>query len=245
MNGSISVVIPVYNSESSLNTLCNLLSTVLKSAFSSYEIILIDDGSIDNSYEVMLNLYNKYAHIKIIQLNGNFGQQNALMCGFHYACFDYVVTIDDDLQHPPIEILKLYEKILEGYDVVYGIPIKKQHSHYRNIGTKATDLLFNILSSKPTNLKVSSFRIMKRDVVNKLLLDKSSFVYLSAITFKNTNKIENVYVNHSPRKYGKSNYSFFRLLNQYLKLFVYYSPFALLKIFRSNKPQYIIKNIHL
>lgn len=245
MSSSISVVIPVYNSESSLNSLYDLISTVLESTFSRYEIILIDDGSVDNSYEVMLDLFNKYTNIKIIRLNGNFGQQNALMCGFQYASFDYVVTMDDDLQHPPIEILKLYEKILQGYDVVYGIPIKKQHSNYRNLGTKATDMLFNLITSKPKDLKVSSFRIINRKFIYKIISDKSSFVYISAITFKNTNKVANVYVNHNPRKYGRSNYSFFRLIKQYLKLFIYYAPFSLLKIFRSNKPQYIIKNIHM
>lgn len=245
MNSSISVVIPVYNSESSLNSLYDLISTVLESTFSHYEIILVDDGSVDNSYEVMLDLFNKCTNIKIIRLNGNFGQQNALMCAFHYASYDYVVTMDDDLQHPPTEILKLYEKILQGYDVVYGIPIKKQHSNYRNLGTKATDMLFNLITSKPKNLKVSSFRIINRKFIRKIISDKSSFVYISAITFKNTNKVANVYVNHNPRKCGKSNYSFFRLIKQYLKLFIYYAPFSLLKIFRSNKPQYIIKNIHM
>lgn len=245
MNSSISIVIPVYNSENSLKPLCAALSSVLENAFYQYEIILVDDGSIDKSYEIMLELHNKYNHIKIIQLKGNFGQQNAIMCGFHYTEFDYVITMDDDLQHPPQEILKLYDKILEGYDVVYGIPIKKQHSNYRNLGTRATDLLFNIICSKPKHIKVSSFRIIKRGFIHTIILNKSSFVYLSAITFKNTTKVANLYVNHNPRKYGKSNYNFFKLLKQYSKLIVYYSPLPFLKIFRSKKPQFIIKDMHL
>lgn len=245
MKPNISVVVPVYNSEYSLDELCGRLIYILSQMCFRYELILVDDGSNDKSYNKMLELHKNNNHIKAIQLRGNFGQQNALICGFHYAVLDYVVTMDDDLQHPPEEIPKLYEKILEGYDIVYGIPIKKQHSSYRNLGTKATDLLFDKLCSKPHNIKVSSFRIMKKDLVQKITLDKTSFVYLSAMTFKNTNKVANVYVNHNCRKYGKSNYTFLKLFKLYTKLYIYYSSCLLFKIFKSKRPQFIVKDIQL
>lgn len=242
MNNSISAVIPVYNSEIYLDELYAELSSVLDGIANIYEIILVDDGSRDNSYDKMLELYHKNSNIKIIRLDSNFGQQNALICGFHFASGDYVVTLDDDLQHPPKEIIKLLNKIQEGYDIVYGIPFKKHHPFYRNLGTRLTDYLFYKICSKPKEIKVSSFRIMKKSLVRKITEDKTSFVYLSAITFKNTKNVANITVTHNSRKYGKSNYNFFKLIKQFTKLYVYYSSCSIFKKFTSSKPQFIIKD---
>jgi undecaprenyl-phosphate 4-deoxy-4-formamido-L-arabinose transferase len=245
MGNSISVVIPVYNSQASLDELYAELSSVLQQITDKYEIVLVNDGSIDNSYDKMIALYHRDSNIKIIQLDGNFGQQNALLCGFYFVAGDYVVTLDDDMQHPPEEIVKLLSKIQEGYDIVYGIPAKKRHSFYRNLGTKLTDYLFDKFCSKPKYIKVSSFRIMKKALVEKIIQDKTSFVYLSAITFKNTRNVGNVIVNHSCRKYGKSNYNLLKLVKQFVKLYVYYSSYSIFKIFISSRPQFIIKDKHL
>ena len=242
MQGSISVVVPVYNSENSLEHFYKVLSMELKKICDDYEIIMVDDGSLDNSYEKMEKLHTIDSRVKIIRLDGNFGQQNALMCGFHYATGEYIITIDDDLQHPPEEIHKLYEKIDEGYDVVYGIPIIKQHSVYRKMGSKMTDYLFNKICLKPKNIKVGSFRIIRKNIISEIIKDKTSFVYISAITFKNTNNISNVEVNHNVRKYGKSNYDFYKLLKLFLKLYLYYSNHKIFKMVASSKPQYVIKD---
>ncbi|MCJ7691439.1 MAG: glycosyltransferase family 2 protein, partial [Clostridiaceae bacterium] len=164
MQESISVVVPVYNSGNSLEKFYKIISEVLKKICDDYEIIMVDDGSIDNSYEKMEKLHSIDSRVKIIKLDGNFGQQNALMCGFHCSTGEYVVTLDDDLQHPPKEIYKLKKKIEEGYDVVYGIPIIKQHSIYRKMGSKMTDYMFNKICSKPKNIKVSSFRIIRKNI---------------------------------------------------------------------------------
>ncbi|MGH4138431.1 glycosyltransferase family 2 protein [Clostridium sp.] len=241
MQESISVVVPVYNSEHSLEHFYNVLSKELKKICGDYEIIMIDDGSIDNSYEKMEKLHSIDSRVKIIQLDGNFGQQNALMCGFHYSSGEYVVTMDDDLQHPPEEIYKLKEKIDEGYDVVYGIPIIKKHSIYRKLGSKMTDYMFNNICSKPRNIKVSSFRIIRKNIINEILKDNTSFVYISAITFKNTRSISNVEVKHNIRKYGKSNYDFCKLLKLYIKLYLYYSNHKIFKVITSSKEQFKIK----
>ena len=242
MQGSISVVVPVYNSENSLEHFYEVLSVELKKICDDYEIIMVDDGSLDNSYEQMKVLHTIDSRVKIIRLDGNFGQQNALMCGFHYSTGEYIVTLDDDLQHPPEEIHKLYRKIHEGYDVVYGIPIIKQHSVYRKMGSKMTDYLFNKICLKPKNIKISSFRIIRKNIISQIIKDKTSFVYISAITFKNTNNISNVEVNHNARKYGKSNYDFYKLLKLYIKLYLYYSKHKIFKIVTSSKPQYVIKD---
>ena len=242
MKGSISVVVPVYNSENSLEHFYEVLSKELKKICDDYEIIMVDDGSLDNSYEQMKKLHTIDSRVKIIRLHGNFGQQNALMCGFHYSTGEYIVTLDDDLQHPPEEIHKLYKKMDEGYDVVYGIPIIKQHSVYRKMGSKMTDYLFNKICLKPKNIKISSFRIIRKNIISEIIKDKTSFVYISAITFKNTNNISNVEVNHNARKYGKSNYDFYKLLKLFVKLYLYYSNHKIFKIVTSSKPQYVIKH---
>lgn len=245
MWSSVSTVIPVYNSIDSLDELYIRLSKELKKISYRYEMILVDDGSKDNSYKKMLELRKKDKRVKIIQLDGNFGQQNAIMCGFHYTEGDYIVTLDDDLQHMPEDIEKLLNKLDEGYDVVYGIAEKKQHSFYRNLGSKMTNYLFNRICSKPEDIKVSSFRVIRRSIIREIIKYNYSFVYISAITFKITRNIGNIYIKHDVRKYGSSNYNFIKLLKLFIKLYVYYSNRSLMKLFNSSAPQFRIKNIEL
>ncbi|MFZ5966151.1 MAG: glycosyltransferase family 2 protein [Bacillota bacterium] len=226
MSAEISILVPVYNSEKTLEKLyvriCSAMDQLPRKAF---EIILIDDGSEDQSYEVCKALHERDERVKSIRLSRNFGQQNALMCGFHFAQGGFVFTIDDDLQHPPEEIQKLYEKLNKGYDVVFGIPDEKKHPFYRNIGTKMIDRLLNRICKKPKGIKVSSFRGLRKDVVTKIVEDKTSFVYLAPMIFKVTRNAANVSVDHAARIYGKSNYSFLKLAVLYSKLAIYYSSF--------------------
>jgi len=242
MWSSISAVIPVYNSQDSLVELYSRLTSALENITENHEIILVDDGSSDNSFKIMKEIHLKDSRVKVIQLDGNYGQQNAIKCGFHYAKGDYLVTLDDDLQHGPEEVEKLLTKLDEGFDVVYGIAERKQHSFYRNLGSKMTNYLFNKICSKPKEIKVSSFRVIKRNVAEKINEDKTSFVYITAITFRITRKIGNVHVYHRERKYGKSNYSLLKLLQLFLKLYIYYSDDNLLRRFNVIKPQYNIKD---
>jgi len=239
---SISIVIPVYNSEDSLEELHHSLSIFLYKNCRKYEMILVDDGSHDNSYDKMQNLREKDKRVKVIQLEGNYGQQNALMCGFRFASGDYIITMDDDLQHKPEDINKLLERLSQGYDVVYGIPQKKQHSFYRRFGSKLTNILFNIITDKPAGIRVSSFRVFTREVLNKIIKDNRSFVYISSIILNHTINISNISVNHLDRKHGRSNYNFFKLLRLFIKLFIYYSNSPLMKIFQTKSPQYKIKD---
>ena len=242
MSPEISVVIPVYNSEKTLDELYTRLKSALRVLSRDYEILLVDDGSRDLSYVKMKELRRRDNCVKIIALNGNFGQQNAIMCGLHHAAGKYIVTMDDDMQHPPEEIGKLLSKLKDGYDVVYGIPLpqQKKHSIIRNIGSKMTNYLFNKICCKPKDIKVSSFRVMTRAIVQKVVKDKTSFVYISAIAFKNNAKAENVIVMHDARKYGESNYSLINLIKLFLKLYIYYSP-AFCRVL-SNKQQFEIKD---
>jgi len=203
----ISVVVPVYNSKKSLEELYLRLTRVLSKISNDFEIILVDDFSQDGSYGIMQNLRSQDLRVKIIRLGANFGQHNATFCGFNYCKGDYIVTIDDDLQNPPEEILRLLEKIKEGYDVVFGIPQEKQHAVYRNWGSALIDQCLNILFHKPRNIKSSSYRILRREVVDKIISQPGCNIYLAALILQNTLNIANVAVKHDKRKYGESSYN--------------------------------------
>lgn len=139
MGDSISVVIPVYNSENALVELYKRLTFTIKSLNLDFEIIFIDDNSSDNSYQKILELSNNDPRVKGIKLAYNFGQQNAIICGFNFVKNDYVITLDDDLQHNPEDIKKLYKKIKKGYDAVYAIPQNREYGFFRKLGSKLTN----------------------------------------------------------------------------------------------------------
>lgn len=241
---SITVVIPVFNSEQTLEMLYNRLAPVLQKWTEHYDIILVDDGSLDQSYAKMCSLKARDNKVKAIRLKKNYGQQNAIICGMNFAEGYYTVIMDDDLQNPPEEIPKLLSKIEEGYDIVYGIPeqkLKKVASFDRFLGTKMRDLLFRIVFKLPKRIKVSSFRVLRKSLVEKVIQDKTSFVYISAIIFSTRPKIkvENVLVSHAQRTKGNSGYTLLKLLKLYVSIFLNYSSFYSRFADRS-KPQFEI-----
>ena len=137
---SISVVVPVYNSQQSLPILLNRLSAMLPALTEQYEAILVNDCSRDRSAEVMEELAGQYPWLYCVHLLRNYGQHNALLCGIREARHGIVITLDDDLQNPPEEIPKLLAKMAEGYDVVYGYPERESHGLLRDVASKMTKL---------------------------------------------------------------------------------------------------------
>lgn len=237
----ISIVVPVYRGE---NSLAELYLEIKKAAALNdfkFELIFVDDQSPDQSYQKILELHNQDSRVKGIRLAQNFGQQNAIFCGFNYAAGDYIITMDDDLQHSPEDIALLYQKIKEGYDVVYAIPEERAYSFYRRLGSKLTNWLFDLITPKDDELRVSSFRIITGEMLKKITASDKSFIYLSAIILKEKPEIANVYTRHQQRKYGQSNYNFFKLLKLFLKLYIYYGKLPILHYLRSEKVQYLIK----
>ena len=239
----ISVVIPVYNSEKTVSKLCLKLINEMESNSVNFEIILVDDKSTDNSYCEIKKLAKRYKNIKCIKLKKNFGQQNALFCGLNFAKGDYIITMDDDLQNSPSDIFRLYNTILKGYDVVYAIPFDKKHSTYRNVFSRINDFVFTKLFNKPKDIKISSFRIMNKKIVEKIKLETGAFIYLSAAIFKHTKDASNIKVEHIERNTGKSNYSVLKLGVLFTKLIIYYSDIKMFKFFKSYKPQYEIEEV--
>ena len=133
---SVSVVVPVFNSEATLKELVERLKTTLSGYIEDFEVILVNDGSRDSSWKVITELVGQNGNVNAINLMHNYGQHNALLAGIERARYDSIITIDDDLQHPPEEIPKLLEKLGEGFDVVYGKEINRIHNTWRNLGSK-------------------------------------------------------------------------------------------------------------
>ncbi|RAK04199.1 undecaprenyl-phosphate 4-deoxy-4-formamido-L-arabinose transferase [Halanaerobium saccharolyticum] len=237
----ISIVVPVYNGENSLDELYSAVKNTAAINKLEFELILIDDRSRDQSYQKILKLHSQDSRVKGIRLAQNYGQQNAIFCGFNYTVGDYIITMDDDLQHRPQDIALLYQQIKKGYDVVYAIPEERAHNFYRRLGSKLTNCLFNLITPKDEEIRVSSFRIITREVLKKVIASDKSFIYLSAIILKEEPEIANIYTRQEQRKYGQSNYNFLKLLKLFLKLYVYYGKFPFLKYLRRQKRQYIIE----
>lgn len=210
----ISVVIPCYNSQKTIKELNERLNTCLQKLQVAYEIIYVNDHSKDYTLDELKILVEKYEHIKVIDLMFNVGQFRALYCGLNATEGKYIVTIDDDLQHPPEEIKKLYLAIKDRSDIdaVFGKYVEKKHSFLRNIGTGMIKIINEKLYDKPKHLTMSSFRILSRELVETVLSYKTISPVLGAIILKSTKRIINVDVQHDARKYGKSNYSLIKLL---------------------------------
>ena len=211
MKNSISVVIPVYNSEFILPALIGRLNPVLEKITDSFEILLVNDGSRDNSWQVVSELAKKNKKIVGINLMRNYGQHNALLCGIRSAKNDVVVTMDDDLQHPPEEIHKLIEKMREGFDVVYGIPFKQVHEPWRNFFS----WFIKAVLSKTLGIKsiksISAFRAIKTELRKAFENFDSPNIIIDALLTWGTSNFGTVEVNEEVRSVGRSNYTFIKL----------------------------------
>lgn len=222
-----SVVIPVFNSEKSLKELCERIKRVFTDIQETYEIIMVDDGSRDNSWDVMCDLHKQDSNIRIIQLMKNFGQQNALMCGFTHSNGKFIITMDDDMQNPPEEIPVLIGKMSEGYDVVIGVQKEKQDTLVKKMGSSFIGWLHTKIFDKPKHIRLSSFRIMTNVLVKEIAITKTPYPFFSGIMLSLTDRIGNVTVEHKKRKYGKSNYTFSKLIKLAFNLFINYTSLPL------------------
>lgn len=216
----VSVVIPVFESNRILDELFCRLKSVLGALGEDWEVIMVDDGSGDGSYEVMQKIRSSDKRLKIIQFVRNLGQHQATLCGLRYSSGEYVITMDDDLQQPPEEIPKILSKLGEGFDVVIGKIDDKKHSLFRNIGSRTIRLLSEIIVSKPKNLYLSSFKGFSRRAVNLVTRYKGAHPFLAALIFRSVphSSVTNVDVEHAHRRHGEGGYNLLKLfrLSSYL-----------------------------
>ena len=222
-----SVVVPVYNSKETLEELFSRIKTVFNELGSRFEVIFVEDGAKDNSWDIIKKLKKDFPDlIKAIKLNKNFGQHNATMCGFTFAKGDKVITIDDDLQNPPEEIIKLINTIQENKsDITYGIYTKKQHSYARNVMSKGVKKSSKLFMKGGDN--GSSFRIIDYKIVKKLLNHNISFIFIDEVLQWYTNNISYVEVDHKKRQYNKSGYSLLKLIKLAADLTYFYTNIPL------------------
>lgn len=218
----LSVVIPVYNSENSIVPLVERLSRALQNL--SYEVILVNDGSRDSSEQVCTQLAQSRPEVTFISLRRNFGEFNAIMCGLNHAQGAFCVMIDDDFQNPPEEILKLIQTAHEGnYGVVYTYYDKKEHALYRNFGSRFVNWITSYLLSKPKDLYLSSFKLIRQEVVQEIIKYTGPYPYIDGLVFRVTYNIGTVKVSHQKRGEGHSNYTPRKLISLFLNILFCYS----------------------
>ncbi|MGD0209445.1 MAG: glycosyltransferase family 2 protein [Desulfomonilia bacterium] len=224
---NVSVVIPVYNSSTILPDLVVRLNPVLAANYETYELILVNDGSKDESWNVICWLVSQHSWIRGINLMRNYGQHNAVLCGIRMAQFEAIVTMDDDLQHPPEEIPRLTNKLSEGYDVVYGTPIEQQHGLWRDMASIITKASLKATIGAETARMVSAFRVFRTQVRKAFEEYRGSFVSLDVLLTWGTTHFTAVQVRHDPRKRGISNYSIWKLINHAVNMMTGFSPVPL------------------
>ncbi len=241
----LSVVVPVYNGGKSLETLCERVFKSSRGYFGRVEIILVDDGSKDDSYRVMRELRKSDYRIKLIKLRGNSGQQNATLCGIQFAAGDIIATLDDDLQHPPEILGKMKTEIDKGAELVFAVAEKPVHKIYRRMGSKITFHAFNFILKTKKPVRISSCRMFKCGIKSELKNTDCGFVYVSAELIKRTKKIAWITLSHQERVHGQSNYTFAGLLKIFANLIIHYSDFKILKIFCTGDKPYEIESLEM
>ena len=224
---SVSVVVPVYNSAESLPVLVARLNALFNSLGHDYELILVDDGSQDESGVIIQNLAESFSAIRGFILMRNYGQHNALLCGIRAAEGDVIVTMDDDLQNPPEEIPKLIGKLAEGYDVVYGTPQKEQHGFWRDMASRITKLALSNAMGAETARHVSAFRAFRTQAREAFVGYQGSFVSIDVLLTWGVTRFATIAVRHDSRPIGKSYYTFRKLLTHALNMMTGFSMLPL------------------
>jgi glycosyltransferase involved in cell wall biosynthesis len=222
-----SVVIPVFNSEKVVGTTVDRVVEVFAGAGLDLELILVNDGSPDRSWDVIRAKAEQYPQVVALDLLHNYGQHHANLAGLRESHGDYVITMDDDLQNPPEEALTLIDAAMRGHDLVFGEFIRKQAAPYRRLGSKMIDLLNRRIFGQPADLSVSNYRIIRRDVVDRICASRTAYPYITGQALLYSHDRAHVPVRHDPRPVGRSTYSTLRIMRLVLTILFSYSSFPL------------------
>ncbi len=214
----VSVVIPVYNSPS-LEALVHRIASAFEGRSERFEIILVDDGSTDPAvWPALDSLARGGQSIRAVQLTRNFGQQAATLCGMREARGDVVITMDDDLQHDPADIPLLLAQ--REHDIVIGQLVRSEHGPFRRLASTAKGLFDRAIIGIPKGVRLSSFRLLRRTVVDGILTMRATHPFLPALMFHVSKDVVGVPVTHSRRPSGRSGYTFSRLLRLFSNLVI-------------------------
>ncbi len=226
---ALSIVVPVYRSAQILPQLVEqIYAEMCKEGLSvNFELLLVNDASTDNSWQVIRSLADTHSFIKGISLRRNFGQHNAIMAGLNYAGGDFVVLMDDDLQHPPCAIGDIVRTLSEGYDVCYTKYMNRQHAWWKKLGSRFNDWVATRLLGKPKGLYLSSFKGLRREVVAEIVKYDGPYAYIDGLILDVTRSIATVDIEHQARYKGDGNYDLFRSLSLWMKMVTSFSVLPL------------------
>ena len=224
----LSVVIPCYNSQNSIKEVVSKVKCVLSdNKLNNYEIICVDDGSGDNTSAVLKQLAFEDRKVKVVLLSKNFGQHAALMAGFNCVTGDIIACMDDDGQNDANDIIKLIDKLNEGYDVVSARYEHEHRSFIRTLGSKVSMTMSHHLIGMPKDIELNSFCVFNRFVCNEVIKYKNPYPFIHGLMLRVTRNIANVVLKRNERAYGNSGYTLRKLVSLWLNGFTAFSVLPL------------------
>ncbi|MGC2166996.1 MAG: glycosyltransferase family 2 protein, partial [Gallionella sp.] len=220
MRRILSIVVPVYRSAQILPKLVEeVFAEMRKEGLENdFELLLVSDASPDNSWQVICTLASRFAFIRGISLRRNFGQHNAIMAGLNYISGEYVVLMDDDLQHPPHAIGSMLSAIKDGYDVCYTNYVNRHHASWKLIGSRFNNWVATHLLGKPSALYLSSFKAMRREIAREIVKYDGPYAYVDGLILDVTRSITSIDIEHQQRLVGEGNYNLRRSVSLWLKM---------------------------
>ena len=224
---NVSVVIPVYRSEKTLDVLIERLGKALPAIADSYEVLLVNDGSPDDSWGTIERLAHAHSWVRGIDLMRNYGQHNATLCGIRAARYEVIFTMDDDLQNPPEEMSKLLEKLNEGYDVVYGVARRRQQAWWKNLFSVLVKRAIGYVMGLRTVRDIGAFKAFRSSLLKAFEDFNGPDVLVDVLLSWGTNHFAAVTVDESPRAVGNSNYNLFKLIKVSLLVLTSYTTIPL------------------
>jgi len=238
MQKNISIIVPIYNEELSINSLYEEIKKIVLDTFNQYEIIFIDDGSNDKSYEIINQLASNDASIIAIKLNRNYGKSDALNEGFKLAQYEYVATLDGDLQDDPNEIIKLVDTLDDGWDCVSGWKKNRKDPYSKTIPSFFFNKFINFFSGLKLHDLNCGIKVYRKDAIQSLNIYGGLHRYIPLLLFNNGYRVTESIVNHRSRKYGQTKYGKSRFFHG---IFDFLTIYFLKKYF--NKPMYFFGSI--
>jgi glycosyltransferase involved in cell wall biosynthesis len=222
-----SIVVPVFNSAGQVGETVDQIAAEMQRQGLAYELILVNDGSSDGSWAVIAEKARVTPHVIALNLLRNYGQHNANLAGFREATGDYVITMDDDLQNPPDQVRLLVDEAMKGRDVVFGAFETKKAAFYRRLGSGMISRINRRVFGQPADLVVSNFRILRRDVVDRICASRTAYPYITGQALMYSSDRAHVTVRHDAARVGKSRYSMSRIIRLVLTILFSYSLFPL------------------
>ena len=219
----VSVVVPTFRSPGTLAELCDELAVHVKPLCADFEVLIVDDGNVDDTWQVITELSERLSWVRGVQLLRNYGQHNALLAGFRLVRHPIVLTLDDDLQNPPSEAPRLLEQLDDDVDLVYGTPVEQPQSIGRNAASIVTKRMMARLLGPDVFPKSSAFRLFRRELLVATDLVQDPFVSVDVLLSWTTTRVRSVDVHFARRKEGASNYTFGRLVRHAFNMITGYS----------------------